>query len=267
MFYRFWSDLTQLTCWTCISTYSLLLSSDGGVGLCAAAGGRFLSLLPLLFYHCFLPLSTLRLAVALESSVELGFRIWDAGDVPWRGCSLWCKGADGVAFKERWSVFTVGLDELKIFRSISFDLSSPRSSGAFESLGLSHLGSARQLLAVSEGGFQRRVKLEVGLPARGDVWCSGVGPSDGFFVLSSLSQMVQAGGALSTGFELSGCKNVCGVLEASGVIDASVLCCGSASGPSHPSVEMLSSTDWDLFFSLQGISNSDILSTLNSIIE
>ncbi|KAF3599940.1 hypothetical protein F2Q69_00037787 [Brassica cretica] len=156
---------------------SLLLSSGGGVGLCAVAfaGGHFLSLLPLLFCHCFLPLSTLRLAVALESSVELRFRIWDAGDVPWRGCSSLV----------------------------------PRSGGAFESFGLSHLGSARRataakLLAVSEGGFRRRVKLEVGLPARGDVWCSGVGPSDGFFVLSSLSQMVQAGGALSTGFELSG---------------------------------------------------------------
>lgn len=50
-----------------------------------------------------------------------------------------------MAFKERWSVFTVGLDELKIFRSISFDLSSPGSGGAFESFGLSHLGSARQV--------------------------------------------------------------------------------------------------------------------------
>lgn len=44
---------------------------------------------------------------------------------------------------------------------------------------------------------------------------------------------------------------MCGVLEASGVIGALVFCCGSASGPSHPSVEVVSSTDWDLFFSLQ----------------
>ncbi|KAF2543740.1 hypothetical protein F2Q68_00032249 [Brassica cretica] len=73
---------------------------------------------------------------------------------------------------------------------------------------LSQIHNHHCLNIISEGGFRRRVKLEVGLPARGDVWCSGVGPSDGFFVLSSLSQMVQAGGALSTGFELSGCKRV-----------------------------------------------------------